>query len=123
MGSRKCRILITFDNSFGLIDNSDGQNAVFFDGPAGSQVPVQAADEVRRFMLHPMRTKEHLPPHEVGVNGLTALGTMSTFYGDVSPNIVFGANMTTLTPHFTRSVGRPLPEDEIIVSGLDQMPM
>ena len=106
----------------GLNRQHDGQNAVFFDGPAGSQVPVQVADEVRRFMLHHNANEggAFATSHEVGALMDTALSTMSTFYGDVSPNIVFGANMTTLTLHFTRSVAETLTsEDEIIVSRLD----
>lgn len=106
----------------GLARSHGSQNAIFFDGPAGSQVPVQVADEVRRFMLHHNANEggAFATSKEVGQLMDTALDTMAAFYGDVSPNIAFGANMTTLTLHFTRAIAETLsPDDEIIVTRLD----
>src|SRR3954471_19523794 len=99
-----------------------GRPIAFFDGPGGSQVPRQVADAVA----------EYLTLHNANTHGLFATSdetdaiidgaraAMADFVGGDAGEIVFGANMTTLTLHLSRSLGREWGEgDEVIVTALD----
>jgi cysteine desulfurase family protein (TIGR01976 family) len=100
-----------------------GRPAIFFDGPAGSQVPQRVIDAMGQY----------LATHNANHGGLFAtsresdamLGTAheaaADFVGSADPQLVaFGANMTTLTFALSRALGRTWqPEDEIVVSRLD----
>jgi cysteine desulfurase family protein (TIGR01976 family) len=99
-----------------------GKPIAFFDGPGGSQVPRQVADAVA----------EYLTLHNANTHGLFATSdetdaiidgaraAMADFVGGSPGEIVFGANMTTLTLHLSRSLGREWGEgDEVVVTALD----
>jgi cysteine desulfurase family protein (TIGR01976 family) len=101
----------------------NGRPAVFFDGPAGSQVPRSVAEAVAGYML------EHNANHgglfatsvESDAMLLEAQRAAADFVGASDPaEIVFGANMTTLTFAFSRALAQTWkPGDEIIVTALD----
>src|SRR3712207_6053080 len=100
-----------------------GRQIAFFDGPGGSQVPWQVARAV----------SEYLAMHNANTHGAFATSAetddtiagarraMADFLGADSPReIVFGANMTTLTFHLSRSLAREWRAgDEVIVTELD----
>jgi len=101
----------------------DGAPVVYFDGPAGTQVPQACIDGVADYyrnsnanthgaFLTSARSDALLhQAHEVMAEFLNAADARE---------IVFGANMTTLTFAFSRALGRTLqPGDEIVVTQLD----
>ncbi|QUD89779.1 cysteine desulfurase-like protein [Phenylobacterium montanum] len=96
---------------------------VYFDNPAGTQVPHQVI----------ARTVECLATKNANLGGYFAttiqVGELvdaahqacADFYNAASPDeIVFGQNMTTLTLHMSRCLGRRFQRgDEIVLSGMD----
>ena len=102
----------------------DGGNArVYFDNPAGTQVPQQVID----------RTVETLATKNANLGGYftttrqadelvnLAHQACADFYNARSASeIVFGQNMTTLTLHMSRCLGRKFKRgDEIVLSRMD----
>lgn len=106
-----------------LSQTQDGRPVVFFDNPGGTQCPQMVIDAVSGYFLRD------------NANHAGAFGTsqrsdemlhdahqaMADMLGAGSPDeIVFGANMTTLTFSMSRALGRLLsPGDEIVVTHLD----
>jgi len=96
---------------------------VYFDNPAGTQVPRQVIE----------RTVECLTARNANLGGYftTTIGAgelvdaahqaCSDLYNAASAEeIVFGQNMTTLTLHMSRCLGRRFrPGDEIVLSSMD----
>lgn len=100
-----------------------GKPIAFFDGPGGSQVPRAVADAVAEYLtLHNANTHGHFLTSEESDAAMTAAReAFADFLGAGSAReIVFGNNMTTLTFHLSRSIGRELgPGDEVVVTDLD----
>ncbi len=100
-----------------------GRSIAFFDGPGGSQVPRQVGDAVRDYLLmHNANTHGFFATSEETDAVITrARANMAAFLNAPSPReIAFGANMTTLVFHLSRSLGREWQAGgEIIVSQLD----
>ena len=108
----------------GLSREVQGRPAVFFDGPAGSQVPKRVADAVSHYLLHlnaneggtfdtSLRTEEMLA---------AARDALGSFVGAAhsQEEVVFGPNMTSLTFAFSRAFAQELgPGDEVIVSSTE----
>jgi cysteine desulfurase family protein (TIGR01976 family) len=100
-----------------------GRPPIFLDGPGGTQVPkrvVQAmvgylqksnANHGGRFTTSRESDRILRAAHEAMADLLNA----------PSPDeIIFGLNMTTLTLHLSRAIGRTLrPDDEVLVTRLD----
>ena len=100
-----------------------GKPRVYFDNPAGTQVPQVVID----------RMVDVLKAKNANLGGLfkttkdaTALvndahQALADFYNAASPDeIVFGQNMTSLTFHFSRCLGNRFKAgDEIILSRMD----
>jgi len=101
----------------------DGLPFVFFDGPAGTQVPRTVIDAVS----HHYATANALAGGSFVVSRRCAeivdgaRAAIADFFNAPSPGeIVFGPNMTTLTYAMSRAIGRYLkPGDEIVVTALD----
>src|ERR1700736_4183364 len=101
----------------------DGQLPVFLDGPGGTQVPQRVIDA----MVHYLTTcnANHggffTTSRESDRILHSAHEALADFLNAPSPDeIVFGANMTTLTLHLSRAIGRTLkPGDEVLVTRLD----
>jgi cysteine desulfurase family protein (TIGR01976 family) len=100
----------------------NGQPAVFFDAPGGTQVPQQVIDAI----------SEYLSKWNANLGGafLTSQRTdliveqahqaMADFFNCAPDEVVFGANMTTLTFALSRAIGRELKSgDELLVTCLD----
>ncbi|MCH7471707.1 cysteine desulfurase-like protein [bacterium] len=99
-----------------------GKPAVFFDGPGGTQVPRRVIDAISDYLIRSnanthggfltaRRTEEML---------VEAHAAIADLLGCEAREVVFGANMTSLTFALSRSIGREIePGDEIIVTQLD----
>ncbi|MFN1600715.1 cysteine desulfurase-like protein [Vibrio harveyi] len=95
----------------------------FFDGPGGSQVPQSVLDSMMSYLGH---FNSNLGGHyfssqaTVDVMQSARESAQALFNAPSSGNIVFGANMTSLTFQLSRAISRDWKEgDEIIVSALD----
>jgi cysteine desulfurase family protein (TIGR01976 family) len=101
----------------------NGQPAVFFDGPAGSQVPRRVADAIADYLLNHNANHGGLfaTSRESDAVVLEAQKAMADLLGVHDPGlIVFGANMTTLTFAVSRAIAaRWKPGDEVMVTRLD----
>ena len=95
---------------------------VFFDGPGGTQVPNSVIEAMGNYLREANANAHGAFTTSIKTNKLVdaARLAMSDFLGCDRDEIVFGANMTTLTFAFSRAIARELkPGDEIIVSPLD----
>jgi len=105
-----------------LAQTVDGQPAVFFDGPGGTQVPQRVIDAI----------SDYLARHNANSGGAFATsretdrvlaearGAMADFLNCDADEIVFGPNMTSLTFAISRALGRELGAgDEIVLTLLD----
>ncbi|MEJ2255404.1 MAG: cysteine desulfurase-like protein [Woeseiaceae bacterium] len=106
-----------------LAATDDGKRRIYFDNPAGTQVPATVAAAMSGCLLETnangggyFRTS-----HAAGEVIAAARAAMADFLNAASSDeIIFGQNMTTLTMHVSRSIGRLMrPGDEIIVSRMD----
>lgn len=97
--------------------------AVFFDGPGGTQVPQAVLDAVAAYYRQANANEHGRFAFSRRSDEIVAAGrrAMADFCNSRSADeIVFGANMTTLTFHLSRSLGQQLqPGDEIVVTRLD----
>jgi cysteine desulfurase family protein (TIGR01976 family) len=99
-----------------------GVPVAYFDAPGGTQVPAVVAASVRDYLLdHNANTHwAFATSRETDEILLSARRAMADYLGGEPREIVFGANMTTLTFHVGRALGRGLgPGDEIVVTELD----
>jgi cysteine desulfurase family protein (TIGR01976 family) len=100
----------------------NGQPATFLDGPGGTQVPQRVIDAISDYLKRDnantggaYATSRHTDAMIAG-----ARSAMADFLGCDSDEVVFGANMTSLTFAMSRSIGRELgPGDEIVLTHLD----
>jgi cysteine desulfurase family protein (TIGR01976 family) len=104
-------------------ESHDGAPPVFFDNPAGTQVPQQVIDAVSRYFVEmnansggafatSQRTDAMV--HETRVRMADFLHAPS------AEEIVFGPNMTTLNFSLSRALARTLkPGDELVVTRMD----
>jgi len=97
--------------------------AVFFDGPAGSQVPQRVIDAMAHYMVHANANHAGLFATSRQSDRLLhqAHQTVADFLGTDDPKcVIFGANMTTLTFALSRAIARTWsPGDEVVVTQLD----
>ena len=100
----------------------NGHEVAYFDGPGGTQVPQAVVDAMADYLLHHnANTHWHYPTsHETDAALQAAREAMADYLGASPLEIAFGANMTTLTFHLSRALGRNWgPGDEIVVTELD----
>ena len=101
----------------------DGKQAIYFDGPAGSQVPRSVVDRISECMLHhnANRSGRFVTSREVDAIMNHCHQVLCDFVGAASPeSIAFGPNMTSLTLQFSRALSQEWkPGDRILVSSLD----
>src|SRR5688572_3317141 len=99
-----------------------GLPVAYFDGPGGTQVPRVVAEAMADYLLHHnANTHWHFPTSVETDNALGAARRALADFLNASPDeIAFGNNMTSLTFHVARALGRQWgPEDEIVVTELD----
>jgi len=100
-----------------------GRPLALFDGPGGTQVPDSVIDAVARYYRESNANSggafsTSRQSDELSDEAHVALADL---FGAADPReITFGANMTTLTNHVSRSIAATMgPDDEIVVTGLD----
>ncbi len=99
-----------------------GQAIAYFDGPGGTQVPKQVADAMADYLLnHNANTGWAYPTSEETDAAISAARAALAALLHAAPHeVAFGANMTTLTFHLARALGREWgPGDEVIITELD----
>lgn len=99
-----------------------GVPVAYFDGPGGTQTPRSVVEAMADYLYH--RNANRHWPYATSAETDQAIDGARTALADflnASPKeIVFGANMTSLTFHFARALGRRWAAgDEIIVTELD----
>ncbi|MER8571464.1 cysteine desulfurase-like protein [Mesorhizobium sp. M1409] len=100
-----------------------GRRRIYLDNPAGTQVPQAVADAVSRCLLTTNANLGGYFETTVAAQAVVdeAHAAMADFLGAASTEeIIIGANMTTLTYHMSRTLGRTMqPGDEIILTRMD----
>lgn len=105
-----------------LAQTVDGHPAVFLDGPGGTQVPQRVIDAISDYLARSNANTHgaYATSHRTDAMLDEARAAMADFLGCDPAEIIFGANMTSLTFAISRSIGRELrPGDEIVVTHLD----
>ena len=106
-----------------LAQTWEGQPAVFFDNPGGTQVPDSVIDATARYYREQNANVGGAFPTSRRTDDVVtrARQDMADLLNAASPHeIVFGANMTTLTFHLARSIADTIqPGDEVVVTNLD----
>jgi cysteine desulfurase family protein (TIGR01976 family) len=99
-----------------------GHPVAYFDGPGGTQVPARVVDAMSDYLLHHNANTHWAYPtsHETDAALLGARAALADWLGGRPEEIVFGANMTTLTFHLGRALGQGWRQgDAVVVTELD----
>jgi cysteine desulfurase family protein (TIGR01976 family) len=99
-----------------------GRPVAYFDGPGGTQVPRAVTDAITDYLLHHNANTHWRYPSSRETDAMIegAREALGDLVGASPREVVFGANMTTLTFHLARGLGRAWGEgDEIVVTELD----
>lgn len=98
------------------------EGAAHFDGPGGSQVPIEVAQAVASTMSSGIANRGQLTAAERRADQIVieARHAMADLLGADPGGIVFGRSMTQLTYDFSRAVAKGWrPGDEVVVTCLD----
>ncbi|MDE2136450.1 MAG: cysteine desulfurase-like protein [Gammaproteobacteria bacterium] len=95
----------------------NGFPVAYFDGPGGTQVPRAVAAAMTDYLFnHNANTHWDFPSsHETDAALGAARTALADWLGGAPGEIVFGANMTTLTFHLGRALGRGWRAGDIVV--------
>ena len=100
-----------------------GVRRIYFDNPAGTQVPTEVIEAIQKCMIE---SNANIQGGFETSNRVDKIldefhQSMADFLNATSSEeIIFGQNMTTLTLHISRSIGRLMSKgDEIILSRMD----
>jgi cysteine desulfurase family protein (TIGR01976 family) len=99
-----------------------GFPVAYFDGPGGTQVPRGVVEAMTDYLYHHNANTHWAYPSSEETDRLLqdAREVLAAFLNGTASEIVFGANMTTLTFHLSRGLGMAWgPGDEIVVTDLD----
>jgi selenocysteine lyase/cysteine desulfurase len=100
----------------------NGQPAVFLDGPGGTQVPQRVIDAISDYLARNNANTCGAYQTSRATDQMIAEArpAMGDFLNCDADEVVFGANMTSLTYAISRALGRELgPGDEIVLTLLD----
>jgi cysteine desulfurase family protein (TIGR01976 family) len=100
----------------------NGFPVAYFDGPGGTQVPRAVAEAMNDYLFHHNANVHWAYPTSAETDQLIADArqAVADFFNCEPNEISFGANMTTITFHIARALGRGYnPGDEIIITELD----
>ncbi len=106
-----------------LAETDNGSPRLYFDNPAGTQVSRRVVERMSECLLHGnaniggfFKTSEL-----AGALVDDARSAMADFFNAASTDeVIFGQNMTSLTLHMSRSIGRYLKAgDEIVLTRMD----
>jgi cysteine desulfurase family protein (TIGR01976 family) len=105
-----------------LAQTINGNQAVFLDGPGGTQVPQRVIDAIADYLARNNANTGGAYPTSRNTDRMIAeaRSAMGDFLNCDADEIVFGANMTALTFAMSRALGRDFePGDEIVLTLLD----
>jgi len=100
----------------------NGHPVAYFDGPGGTQVPRPVVDAMADYLFHHNANTHWLYPTSEETDALLqrARERFGEFFNASADEIAFGQNMTTLTFHLARGLGREWGAgDEIVITELD----
>lgn len=100
----------------------NGFPVAYFDGPGGTQVPVSVVERMNDYLFnHNANTHWAYPSsHETDEIIDDSRQTLADFLNASADEIAFGQNMSSLTFHLARALGRNFQKgDEIIITELD----
>lgn len=99
-----------------------GRPVAYFDGPGGTQVVDAAVEATTRYLIETNANSHWAYTTSAETDAMVdaARASFADFFGCSASEVVFGANMTTLTFHLARTLGREMdPGDEVVVTELD----
>lgn len=105
-----------------LTQTINGNPAIFFDGPGGTQVPGAVLDNINDYLVRSNANAHGYFTTSMRTDAVinSARAAIADFLGCDNDEVVFSANMTTLAFSVSRAIGRELqPGDEIVVTKLD----
>ncbi len=94
----------------------------YFDGPGGTQIPRAVGEAMTDYLFNHNANAHWAFPTSNETDALIADArqTLTDFLNCAANEIVFGQNMTSLTLHLARALGRDFAAgDEIVVTELD----
>lgn len=100
----------------------NGNPVAYFDGPGGTQIPRSVVEAMKDYLYHHNANTHWAFPTSEETDALTesARQALADFLNASANEIAFGANMTTLTFHLGRALGRGYERgDEIVITELD----
>jgi cysteine desulfurase family protein (TIGR01976 family) len=100
----------------------NGEPVAYFDGPGGTQVPRDVVDAMSAYLYHHNANTHWQYPTSIETDQDidAAREALADFVNGAPDEIAFGLNMTTLTFHLARALGRGWgPGDEVVVTELD----
>src|SRR6267378_2863218 len=100
----------------------NGKRVAYFDGPGGTQVPRAVVEAMADYLYHHnANTHWNFPTSNETDAALAQARQAFADFFNCSPNeVTFGNNMTTITFHIARALGRGWGMgDEIVVTELD----
>lgn len=100
----------------------NGHPVAYFDGPGGTQVPRPVVEAMNDYLFnHNANTHWGYPTSDETDELIDdARQTFADFFNCAPNEVAFGQNMTSLTFHLARALGRQFAEgDEIVVTELD----
>ncbi len=105
-----------------LARTHNGYSVAYFDGPGGTQVPRTVVEAMNDYLYRHNANTHWAYPTSEETDAIidSARSVLADFLNAGPTEIVFGANMTTLTFHLARALGRGYErDDEILVTELD----
>jgi cysteine desulfurase family protein (TIGR01976 family) len=109
-------------SQFPALNAVKNEQSIFFDGPGGTQVPQTVLEAMNTYLVESNANAHGTFATSRRTDAVvdSARLAIADLVGCQSDEIVFGANMTTMTFAFSRAIGRELkPGDEIVVTRLD----
>ena len=100
----------------------NGHPVAYFDGPGGTQVPRYVVEQMSDYLYHHNANTHWAYPTSAETDAALdhAREVFAEFLNASPAEIVFGANMTTLTFHLSRALGMNYqPGDELVVTELE----
>lgn len=99
-----------------------GHPVAYFDGPGGTQVPVPVVDAMADYLYRHNANTHWAYPSSAETDAMlwAARESVADFLHCAADEVSFGNNMTTITFHLARALGRGWgPGDEVVVTELD----
>lgn len=99
-----------------------GHSVAYFDGPGGTQVPREVVDAMSNYLLHHNANTHWAYPTSMETDAALAEArrAVADLLNAAPEEVAFGNNMTSLTFHVSRALGRQWgPGDEVVVTELD----